>query len=327
MTAYPEIAARFARETASHEMTVLHDDGLYRHLRFKPKEHSFYWFDLITTPGQLVFSGDGDSFVFRRLTDMFEFFRSGLMRDGSIEINPVYWSEKLVSERDNVQKYQEDLFIKLVWEQANHLIEQEHVKPEQADRFRQAIKDDIVEGGLCGTADEAYRTVEEFEFYNDPSKEFDYRFQPDVRFEDAWEWFNATKDFDWWFLWVCRAIVWGIARYDRVRGYGLATLAAPKLETPAKASDLTVYRASHGSIVMGHYTSRQAAMDHVHGVLANEEGGDVTARVIWRADDPEVDEPEWECWLFDDDMSDDSPTGYVVTPLEVASAYDPDADE
>lgn len=231
MSEYTEAAARFARDTASHQMTVLHDDGLYRHLRFRDPKHSFYWFELITTPGQLVFSGDGESFVFRRATDMFGFFRSGLRRDGSIEINPHYWSEKLTSGRDSVMKYQEDLFVKLIWEQANHLIEQEHVKPEQADRFRQAIKDDIVEGGLYTTADEAYRTVEEFEFYNGPSKEFDYRHQADVRFEDAWEWFNATKDYDWWFLWACHAIVAGIARYDRVRSYGLTDLAAPKAVT------------------------------------------------------------------------------------------------
>jgi hypothetical protein len=95
----------------------------------------------------------------------------------------------------------------------------------------------------------------------------------------------------------------------------------------AAGPEVTVYRASHDSIVMGLYTAREAAMDHVHAVLANEEGCDVTARVIWRADDPEADEPVWECWLFDSDMADDEPTGYVVTPLEVASAYDEEADE
>ena len=94
-----------------------------------------------------------------------------------------------------------------------------------------------------------------------------------------------------------------------------------------EAAPKTVFRASHESIVMGRYDNRQAAMDHVHATLANEEGGDVTARVIWRADDPEADEPVWECWLFDADMADDQPTGYVVTPLEVASKYDEEADE
>ncbi|MFE7954436.1 hypothetical protein [Streptomyces sp. NPDC057413] len=239
MAEYAEIAKRFARDTARHQMAILHDDGLYRHLRFSSRlqGYSEYWYDLITTPGQLVFSGDGESYVFRRITDMFEFFRSGLGRDGSIHINPGYWSEKLTSDRDSVKEYQEDLFVKLVWEQTEALIEGERVKPDQADRFRQAVKDDIVEGGLYATADEAYRTVEEFGFYNDPSKEFDYRYQADVRFEDAWEWFSATKDYDWWYLWACHAIVAGIARYDRVRKYGLQQLA-----TPAPVTDEAVAR-------------------------------------------------------------------------------------
>ena len=221
------VAARFARDAAGHKLTVVHDDGVYRHLVFRDPQHSFYWFELITTPGQLVFSGDGESFVFRRTTDMFQFFRSGLGRDGSVHTNPGYWSEKLSSDRDSVKSFQDDLFVQLVWEQAEHLIEQEYVKPDQADRFRQAIKDDIVEGGLCSTAEEAYRTVEEFSFYNDASKEFDYRHQADVRFEDAWEWFSGSKGFDWWFLWALHGIVHGIARYDRLRSYGLLALATP----------------------------------------------------------------------------------------------------
>ncbi|MET8694789.1 hypothetical protein ABZV65_19850 [Streptomyces bauhiniae] len=225
MSEYKEIAARFAREAAGHKMTIAHDDGVFRHLVFKDPEHSFYWFEIVTTPGQLVFSGDGESFVFRRVTDMFEFFRSGLGRNGSVEINPQYWSEKLTSDRDSVKEFQEDLFLKLVWEEAEHLIEQEHVKPDQVDRFRQAIKDDIVEGGLYSTSGDAYRTVTEFGFYNDASKEFDWQHQPDIVFDDAWEWFGATKDYDWWFLWACHAIVAGIARYDRVRKYGLEKLA------------------------------------------------------------------------------------------------------
>src|SRR3954466_1726422 len=77
--------------TRPHEVTVLHDDGLYRHLRFRSPDHSAYWFDLITVPGCLIFRGDGDSFVFSRTEDMFGFFRSS--REGSI--NPTYWSEKL----------------------------------------------------------------------------------------------------------------------------------------------------------------------------------------------------------------------------------------
>src|SRR5690606_19663157 len=110
MSDYTEIAARFANDTADHQMTVLHDDGVYRHLLFRDPQHSFNWFELITTPGQLVFSGDGDSYVFRRTTDMFDFFRSGIYRDGSLNINPGYWSEKLASSRDAATSFSEELF-------------------------------------------------------------------------------------------------------------------------------------------------------------------------------------------------------------------------
>jgi hypothetical protein len=68
-------ARRFASETSKHQMTVLHDDGLHRTLRFANPDSSLYWYEITTTPGQLVFSGDGDSFVFRLAPDMFEMFR------------------------------------------------------------------------------------------------------------------------------------------------------------------------------------------------------------------------------------------------------------
>jgi hypothetical protein len=208
---YPDIAARFRKETATHQMTVLHDDGLYRHLRFLPAEGpSSYWFDLITWPHNLAFRGDGETYAFSRVGDMFAFFRDG----SSYGINPDYWSEKLTSDRDNVERYQEELFLRRLQREVDDLIEQEHVKPEHADRFRAEINARIVEGGDYWTIDSALRTVEDFEFYSDPKKEFDHRYQADIRFVDACEWVCGCKDFDWWFLWACHAIVWGIAQYD-----------------------------------------------------------------------------------------------------------------
>jgi hypothetical protein len=41
MASTESIAERFTRETAGHTMTIAHDDGLYRHLRFRG-ERSFY---------------------------------------------------------------------------------------------------------------------------------------------------------------------------------------------------------------------------------------------------------------------------------------------
>lgn len=87
---YPEIYRRFATEIYEHQMTVMHDVGLYRHLRFKRPDNSFYWFDIITWPGSLVIKGDMGTYVFTRLQDMFEFFGTG-------DMNPDYWAEKTPS--------------------------------------------------------------------------------------------------------------------------------------------------------------------------------------------------------------------------------------
>lgn len=69
------IAVRFARDTAEHEMTILHDDGAYRHVTFHNREHAWnMWFELITVPGALIFQGDiGGGYSFRRTHDMFRY--------------------------------------------------------------------------------------------------------------------------------------------------------------------------------------------------------------------------------------------------------------
>src|ERR1700760_3629526 len=89
-----EIAAReaFDREITRHEMKVVRDDGLYRHLRFKRPDTGMYYFDLITWPWHLCITGDAsDGLVFSRTEDMFTFFGSS----PDYRINPKYWAEKL----------------------------------------------------------------------------------------------------------------------------------------------------------------------------------------------------------------------------------------
>jgi hypothetical protein len=101
-----------------------------------------------------------------------------------------------------------------------------------------------------------------------------------------------------------------------------------------ESAEPTVWHAWYpdDAMSLGFYTGREAAMAHVHQVLADEENTTaavIETRVIWRADDPNGPEGEttgWECWLVDADGEDDSPTGYVVTPITVAAAYDPDGE-
>lgn len=81
---------RFTKDVELHQLTVLKDDGLYRHLKVaKPNSNAMHY-NITTWPGYLCISGDMGCFTFYRLTDMFEFFRS---TPGSI--NPTYWEEKV----------------------------------------------------------------------------------------------------------------------------------------------------------------------------------------------------------------------------------------
>jgi hypothetical protein len=201
-----DVAKRFARETANHRMTVLHDDGLYRHLRFRAPENSFYWFELITVPGSLTFRGDGQSFVFARVEDMFEFFRDS---GAGQRVNPQYWAEKLTShQRDEVKRYDREIFEQRVREATDDAVRYGSAPADLA----QAIQENLLESEEVEYETGAHEALRNFTFYKNPADCFDPRKQPDFQFHDTWEW--DFTDYDWWFLWSLHAIVWGIAQYD-----------------------------------------------------------------------------------------------------------------
>jgi hypothetical protein len=248
------IAERFARETATHEMKILHDDGFYRHLKFKTPGDSSYWYELITAPNSLTFRGDGESFVFSRLADMFEFFRSNPDRKAH-RISPDYWAEKLTSDRDSVKGYSREKFEQAV---AEHLADVEEGWPGVTAAWAAAM-DDTVDYDL-EYEQSAQQALSDFEFgaktvavcrcgerievgaddlipvdWRDkhPRGRVDHAYMtdrtPGFRFRDTWEW--DFKDFDWWYLWACHGIVAGIAQYDAAKAE-----AARPVETVAVTS-------------------------------------------------------------------------------------------
>ena len=239
-----DAATRFKRDVAKHEMTVLHDDGLYRHLRFaRPKPASFmYWFDLITWPGSLTIRGDiGESYTFSRLPDMFEFFRGK-------DINPHYWSEKLDGGRDSAKEYSEEKFRQLVVE---YFVDS--VRSGDTPRgLGKAVREEILNSEFLAVEDDARRVLDDFEYGASykasclcgDAAEFTSTVEADLwrsghirpndavhrssvkrvegfRFSDTWEW--DLRDYDWQFLWACHAIQWGIAQYDAARKAVAAT--------------------------------------------------------------------------------------------------------
>lgn len=191
-----DTAEIFARDVAEHEMTVLHEDGLYRHLRFQEPGTGMYYFDLVTWPGTLAIRGDMRGYMFSRLPDMFEFFRakSGWNLN---TVNPQYWAEKLDA-ADTVKVYSEDLFRSQV---IDYFVDS--VKNYDAPRgLGKAIREEILESYEIVTEEGAREVLRDFQF-------------GDFRFDDAWEW--DLKECSHQYLWCCHAIQWGIEQYDKAR--------------------------------------------------------------------------------------------------------------
>ena len=106
---YERQRRQFVAETEHHELRVLHDEGLYRHLRFQAPGTGIWHWDLITWPGSLAIRGDiGEGHIFTRADDMLRFFDHG---QAEHSINAHYWAEKLDLGRRSVKEFSADLFV------------------------------------------------------------------------------------------------------------------------------------------------------------------------------------------------------------------------
>lgn len=214
---------RFLKDAANHQLEVLRDDGVNRHLRFKNPESSAYWFDIITWPGTLCIDGDMGTFVFRRLHDMFQFFRTDQEhydrtgRADRLAINPGYWDEKLrAPDPRGAMEYSAEGFRQHVKEAFDNWVESskpddEYSTEAERDQFHDdqaalwaALKDEVLDVADDGSI-RAY----------DAARDFRCDEVPGFNMEDCWEWDCRVHKFD--FLWNCYAITWGIKAYDKAK--------------------------------------------------------------------------------------------------------------
>lgn len=210
------IAEQFPRDVENHVLTVLHDDGLYRHLRCAQEEHSWnFWFEVVTWPGSLAIRGDmGGGWIFSRTTDMFQFFRS---RAGMpYRINPGYWAEKLPDHGRSVRVHSETVYRARLDEA---LAEYEEEYPELLAKHQRDY------AGLRWpeapmTPDAARQLVKDYEDddrlrFEDGARELNSELERAGVVDETWEW--TFTDYDWPFLWACHAIVWAIDQYDQAK--------------------------------------------------------------------------------------------------------------
>lgn len=202
----------FLKDVATHEMHVLMDNGLYRHIRFKRPGTGCFHFDLITYPGFLVYSGDMGVYVFSRLDDMFEFFRMdksdwNYNRNGGLSINLGYWSEKLRAvdscmKKGSATEIDEERVKAVINEyRIGWMRDNRHRMGKEARReLWESVEDRVMS---ADNADEMLRAAYDFS-----ERAAGRTFQ----FDDLWD--HNFERFTYHFVWCCYALAWGIKKYD-----------------------------------------------------------------------------------------------------------------
>lgn len=92
-----------------------------------------------------------------------------------------------------------------------------------------------------------------------------------------------------------------------------------------EAAPSVAYRASHDSITVGHYRTPDAARAHCEAYLKQEEP--YVQETSWVPDTTEGDNDMAPEALYMVVAGAESDTGYLVTPLEIASEFDAGAEE
>lgn len=205
----------FLHDVRSHVLEVIRDDGVHRHLRFRRPETTGMHFDLITWPGYLCYTGDMGTYVFRRLDDMFEFFRtdadsSWLKRNGlMLGINPGYWAEKLEAQDrvDGLHVFSEKKFSRAV---IDHLVSwmrdnRDRTTKEERRVLWSAVINEVVDAH--GDSNGYRKQAAAHDFYHKVNETVG-RFE----FSDFCE--RTFTEYSYRFMWCCYALAWSIGVYD-----------------------------------------------------------------------------------------------------------------
>jgi hypothetical protein len=205
-----EAEARFASESEGAVMTVLKDEGVYRHLFFDFPKASWRRCEILTWPGMLVIRGDLGCWSFTRVEDMFDFFRP---RPNDTRVNPDYWAEKLVpGSGSEVKEYDEDRARTYVRQAVTEAVQKHgHIEAEAAEEwlfseFSEAEFD--TEAALMRTLGWFEGRVDADRPVGGSLQEFtasEFRFP--VRNWDLYRW-NP------WYMLTCVALPWAIEQYD-----------------------------------------------------------------------------------------------------------------
>lgn len=194
----PDVKERFLNITKDHELSILLDQGLYKHLRLMNPKSSPYWFDITTWPNYLCISGDMGCYTFSRIEDMFDFFRD---KKNKLTIEPGYWEGKLQAGAEGrpteiTRRWSQLIFNKAVQNYFDQSIDD--LSHEEVIMLQNKVNNEILS---CTGKCESMAAIYNFE-------------SPHLDFID----FSCNcEELDFHYLWCCYAIVWAIQQYDNLK--------------------------------------------------------------------------------------------------------------
>ena len=206
----------FMRDIQRHELIVLRDDGVYRHILVKAPGTSCMHFNIVTFPGYLVYTGDMGAYTFTRIRDMFEFFRP--RKRGFGGINPQYWAEKLTATNCHGEhcsygaaEWSDDRFKEVIKERF-----EEHF----AELYPGKDADEQERINFEAMKVDAWEQVEDDFFGSDDLQHEGFRIASDFLHEESGLtfpelWNHRFTEYSHSFLWACYAITWAIEKFDQ----------------------------------------------------------------------------------------------------------------
>lgn len=188
-----QVEKEFLEHVKDHQLEVLHDDGVFRHLHFSKNRSSVYHFRITTWPGSLCIDGDMGTLVFQRTEDMFMFFRTE-----ELNINTGYWGEKCKA--GEISKWSPEAYE----ENIDCIIS---TYKERCDHNGEEVDKDIIEDIelLKSDSDDQFEAMTNFRDNKNISEIF----------PDWWEMTFTQKTYH--FIWCLYAINWGIRKYDELK--------------------------------------------------------------------------------------------------------------
>lgn len=191
---------RFQRDVRDHELTIVLDQGLHRHIMLSRPGSNYYRFHITTWPGYLAISGDCGSYTFARLRDMFEFFRD---ETGQNRINEGYWAEKLqaVDRHGKASELDDEAYKDALRGDLKAHFQSENLSLSQAKDVVRDMRDEC----LFDPADSHENAIQTVMDYRCPVTDR----RPFREFYD-----HRLDRASFRLVWCMRAIVWGIKQYD-----------------------------------------------------------------------------------------------------------------